>query len=387
MTTDLIARCRTELAEDFLAIQDPTPEYSMRHFVVGQHDTPGQRWAQTVLELQNRLTALAGAEIDREICRLRIVALEKRGTPIALLKAKKKRLELTQLQWAELGTRRGVEHLLKIRSELEAAHDGRGWTREELDAEQPEYWSLRGQRQALQDVNAHGAVQVGNQDMLRMMGRPIDPPQRRVEAVERRFLETGKARVLVAVPTLIDRGTIREHGLQCLKGWELPGTFEMQIYVVQGKPIADAYNDAARKALEDGADFVLCVEDDHVIPAATFKKLWDVHQAAGPRSIVGAWYPQRKEPRTGSPIIVTDARRGYLPDDGAVHQVYGIPQGFTLIPTAIFRELLQPWFVTTSCLTQDSYFSQAAREAGYKLLVDTSARIKHVDRDTGRIYE
>lgn len=209
----------------------------------------------------------------------------------------------------------------------------------------------------------------------------------RVESVECKFLGTGNVRILIAVPTLIDREKIERDGLECLKGWEIPGTFERKVYVAHGKPIADAYSDAARTALDDGADFLLCVEDDHLIPAGTFEKIWDVYRSTSGRAIVGAWYPQRKEPRSGSAIVIAAGQRRYLDDDGAVHEVYGIPQGFTLIPAAIFREVEQPWFAAIESLTQDCFFSQLARDAGYQLFVDTSARIKHVDRVTGRIFE
>lgn len=359
----------------------------MRHFVVGQHDAAGQQWAQCVLETQNRLMAVAAADCDVELAELKLRKLEKRATRKSRIKAKKMRIELRGIALARLGTIRGIGHLLKIKHDLESQHGGRGWTRAELDAEQPEYWQRRLDRQALLDINATGRVGVGNQDALRMVGRPIDPPMEHVAAVERRCLEVGRNRILVAVPTMIDRETIKRDGLECLKGWEVPGTFERRVYVVQGKPVADAYNDAARKAIEDGADFLLCVEDDHRVSPGTFEKLWELHRTSGPRSIVGAWYPQKKEPRTGAAIAVRNGRREYLQDDGKIHEVYTVPQGFTLIPTAVFREMPQPWFATTNCITQDSFFSQLAREAGWKLYVDTALRIKHVCRDTGRTYE
>lgn len=383
---DLIARATETLADRVWAIQDPTPEFSMRHFVVGQHDTNGQRWAQAVLELDNRLMAIATAEIDQQIAEEKIARYEMRGTKIARLRADKLRLELAQLERARLGTERGVGHLLKIIGELEALHDGRGWSREELDAEQPEYWQLRSSRQVLQDLNATGRVGVGNQDMMRMMGRPVDPPEEHITAVERRFLECGQVRILVAVPTLIERNEIERQGLACLNGWEIPKTIQRRILVIDGRPVADAYNEAARVALNDSADFLLCVEDDHVIPVGTFEKIWETFKARGPRCIVGAWYPQKKEPRTGAAIELRGDQREYVPDDGTVREVYSVTQGFTLIPTGAFRELPQPWFRTTGCLTQDSFFSQLAREAGYVLLVDTSARIQHVCRESGRVF-
>src|SRR5262245_33441586 len=166
---DLITRATQTLSDRVHAIQDPVPEFSMRHFVVGQHDTPGQQWAQAVLELDNRIMAIATADIDIKIANKKIEALERRGTAIAALKADKIRLELKAAERARLGTLRGVGHLLKILAELEAAHGDRGWTRAELDAELPDYWKLRAQRQAIHDLNFHGRVGVGNQDMLWMM--------------------------------------------------------------------------------------------------------------------------------------------------------------------------------------------------------------------------
>lgn len=384
---DLITLAKQTLADRVDAIQDPLPLYEMEHFVVGQHDTPGRQWSQAILELDNRILAVADSDIEVQIANLKIADYEKSGEPIALLEAEKVRIGLMRTERARLGTMRGIGHLLKIIGELEEIHEGRGWTREELDAEQEEYWHRRLARQALQDTIATGRVGVGNQDALRMIGRTIDPPQEHVAAIERRFLECGQVKILVATPTLIDREKVKTEGLRCLEGWTLPATIHRRNYVVTGKPVADAYNDAARTAIEDGTDFLLCVEDDHLIPPGTFEKLWELFKARGPRCIVGAWYPQKKEPRTGAPIELRGDKREYMPDDGSAREAYSMPQGFTLIPTAVFRELPQPWFQTTGCLTQDSFFSQLAREAGWKLLIDTSARIKHVCRETGRVYE
>lgn len=383
---DLILKCERDFREDWWAIQKATPFYPMLHFVVGQHDTPGQQWAQCTLELKNRIQNLRRAEIGRRKLKRKIAKLETIGTPAALDKAEELGIDLQDLEYAEGGTIREAEDLIKIKAMLESKHDGRGWTREQLDAEQPTYWNLRAQRQAIQDLNAHGKIMVGNQDMLRMMGRPIDPPEQHIAAVERRFLEVGKVRILIAVPTLISKEKIQSDGLECLKGWTIPDTIERKVLVVDGRPVADAYNEAARTALDDGSDFLLCVEDDHVIPPGTFERLWAAYEKNGPRAIVGAWYPQKKEPRTGAPIMLRNGKRDYLPDSGDLSEVYAVPQGFTLIPAQAFREIPQPWFVTTGCVTQDSFFSQQAREAGWKLLIDTSARIQHVCRDTGRVY-
>ena len=103
--------------------------------------------------------------------------------------------------------------------------------------------------------------------------------------------------------------------------------------------------------------------------------------------IVGAWYPKRVPTREGAPITLVNNKREALKADDQIHEVYTLPMGCTLFKADIFRKIAYPWFVTTPNLTQDSFFSELARQAGYKLICDTSIRCKHIDRITGEIYE
>ena len=261
------------------------------------------------------------------------------------------------------------------------------YSRDELNQAEREYWQSRLLRQASCDIVASGRISVGNQDALRQIGFPIAPAADFVASVQQRFLEGDRSKIVVVVPTLFTRDVVCTRGLDCLRGWSIPGTFRHAIHIVNGRPVADAYNTGVQWALQQGADYVLCVEDDQIVPSGAFEALWKTLTANGPKAIVGAWYCQKKSPRTGAPIVLRNGRREYLDDDGSVHEVYVIPQGFTIIPTQVFCRIPQPWFVTTECLTQDAFFSQLAREAGYALLVDTSIRCSHVDRETGTIYD
>lgn len=390
MTSD-ITRLETQtldrLKAAFRAIQMPRTPFVLEHFVAGQHDGEPARYAQVVLELQDKYYAVRRAQIGRARLVDRIAALRRRlwwpvGRRERAREVELLELDLEQQDLAVLGAIREAAALLELWQSFD-----RQYTREELNAAQPEYWMKRLTRQANQDVTATGRVGVGNQEALRQIGMAVTPELNHVREIERRFLETGDVKVLVAIPTLIPRETVETGGLDCLQGWSIPGTIQRKIFVVTDRPVDDAYNEAARQALQDGADFLLCVEDDVRAPADAFTRLWSLYEQQGPKAVVGAWYPMRKEPRTGTPIVVQDGRRTHLDDDGAVHEVYAIPQGFTLIPTRVFLEVEQPWFQTTTHLTQDSFFSQAAREAGYRLLVDTSTRCRHIDRETGRVYE
>ncbi|MFN0055928.1 MAG: hypothetical protein ACKV0T_27605, partial [Planctomycetales bacterium] len=319
--------------------------------------------------------------VRRQIER-RIARLEARGTPAALDRAELLRLDLEQQELATLGATREVEALLAIFRQFP-----HGFTRHELNEAEAEYWQRRLWRQAGQDLAAGGRVGVGNQEALRQIGQPLPYSADHIGAVEQRFLECGDVRIVVVVPTLIPEPQVRAQGLRCLEGWEIPGAFRQLVHVVSGRPVAAAYNAGVSWALAQRADFILCVEDDHLIPAGGFDRLWRLVTERGERVIAGGWYPQKRQPRTGAPIVLREGRREYLEDDGAVHEVYAVPQGFTLIPARAFFEIPQPWFVTTDSLTQDAFFSQLAREAGYTLLVDTGLRCGHVDRETGTVYE
>lgn len=428
-----------QLLADFCAIAPPRTKYELDKFVIEKHETKEQCFAQCVCELQSALVSKMRAKISERIMLRKIAMLEAKGNgedfdheakhrADALDNAQLAKLDLFVMRLASLGNDYQIEHLDKRRREM--GH----FTREDIDATDPERFRLRAIKQASQDVTATGRVSVSNQEMLRLIGEKVPLARDHLSAVTQRFLEVGNIKILIAIPTLIDREQIKANGLKCLEGWSIPGVFQQRQYVITGRTTAEAYNDAVLTASEDGADFILCVEDDHVIPAGTFEKLWSIYQQYGPRAIVGAWYPQKREPRTGAAILLRRGRREYLnPDDGetdfldghglcenelevpmpgvpeedrgvfvegkghrpaisehrggAVREVYAVTQGFTLIPTSIFNEIPRPWFFSNDAISQDGFFSQLAREAGWKLLIDTSARIKHVCRETGRVYE
>lgn len=382
MSLELICQFESEIRSAITEIQQPRTDFELRHFVVGQHDTEPRRYAQCVLEIQIKLQALRRADVIRRQIERKIRRLESKATPASVDAAELLRLDLEDQQFACLGATRELEALYDIFKGFP-----RQYSREELNECESQYWQSRLLRQATQDLGAMGRVGVGNQEALRQIGIPMGPMPDFVAAVEQRFLQNGDVKIVVVVPTLISRETIVADGLRCLQGWEVPGTFRCLVHIVDGRPVAAAYTRGIEWALAQGADFVLCVEDDHLVPQGAFEQLWDMYVEHGPRVVVGGWYPQKKHPRTGAPIILRNGRREYLQDDGQTHEVYAIPQGFTLIPLRLFTEIPQPWFATTDCLTQDSFFSQLAREAGYRLLVNTAVRCGHVDRETGEIFE
>jgi len=200
--------------------------------------------------------------------------------------------------------------------------------------------------------------------------------------VERRYLANGDSRLLVVVPTELP---LSGNACPVLEGLEFPTGPQAAFSNLHSQPVDQAYNTATRLALDHNVDWLFTLEDDTFPPPDALVKLWHIVKDK-PKTIAGAWYPKKTLSREGTPIVIKDGMRQALPADGAIHEVYTIPTGCTLIPTAVFREIPEPWFQTTRQLTQDSWFSQLARKASWTLLCDTSIICKHRCKLTGQYY-
>jgi len=370
-----------ELHNDLIAafdeIQMPRTEYELRKFVIESQDTPAKAYAHCVLELSNKYDNLRLANIDVQIKEHEIAELEAKKDKISKLEAQKKRIELEQTNRARVGALREFEALYRIWHEFPHKY-----TRAEIDADQPEYWDKRIARQANNDMISSGRVSASNVDALRMIGKASVPALDVVRDVERRYLENGNVKVLLVVATqeqAVD-------GLPCLDGLELPNNYQFKILNVHGRTIDDAYDYAVQEAIKDDADFMLTVEDDTFPQADAIVRLMQ-YAVNDPMGVYGAWYPKRTKTRQGTSIVLKNGKREFLDDDGQMHEVYTIPMGCTVYPMSLFYKVPRPWFVTTNVMTQDSFLSQLAREAGYKLYVDTAIKCKHIDRETKEIYE
>lgn len=406
-----IADLIEELEGAFDEIQMARTPFQLEHFVIGYHVDDGQQYAQCVLEMSIKWQNLRRAKLHKRRLELEIERLirhaeelEDGGDWDALNRAEQLRLKAAQKEIdkedqdrAALGAVRELKSLYDI---WKRKWPKKRYTREELNARQPEYWHKRALLQAQQDMQATGRIGVGNQDLLRELGMaPAVPELDHVRDVERRYLQVGDQKALIAVPTE-EKAT---EGLACLEGLITPSGVQVKYFNVYGRPTADAYNEAVMECLRDRANFLLTVEDDTFPPPEAFVKLLRYFDSDGLKNldeelqkriqdsnwklVVGAWYPKRNQVREGAPIVVLNGKRKPLAADGEVHEVYTIPQGCTLFPAEVFLQTDFPWFATTDHLTQDSFFSQKAREAGWTLLCDTSIRCKHVDRESEEVYE
>lgn len=379
------------LREDFAAIQGARPPWVLEKLVVEAHQVPEQQWAQCVLEMQIAHQNIRRAMLNRQLIVNEIAKLRDSDDPDDEIRAQLKEIDLEAQDFAMLGAAREFEALYAIYQKFPQRY-----TRKELDAAQPDLYKLRLKEQAENDLlSRQTGVSASNLGGLRLVGSPIpDLPATlplptsslsdRIAGVQQRYLEEGKQRILCVVPTEFAPDPTKS--LPVLEKLLWPGEVEHRLHCIYGMKTADAYNEAALMALKEGATHLLCIEDDTFAPFDVVTKLLK-HGV----DIVGGWYPKRQPgPRTGTPIYIdpkTNERRTLDDPDGTMVPVYTIPMGCTLIRTDVFRQLQFPFFVTTSQLTQDSYFSQLAREAGYTLWCDTGILCEHRDRDTGVVYK
>lgn len=370
-----------EMEESFLAIQMPRSAYTIEKFVVGQHDTVEMQFCQCVLELQIKYDNLRRAKLGRRRIEIQIKELEDKGTEIDLIDADLKRIDQEQQDFAVLGALREFEALYKIYQSFP-----KKYTRKEIDDAQENYWKLRLDRQAQQDLQATGRIGVGNSEALRQINLTGTPQLDHIREVEKKYLEVGDVKVLIVVPT-----REKAESLPVLEKLAIPSGVQIKYLNVFGRSTADAYNDAIQTALNDGADFLLTVEDDTFPPDDGFFKLLQRYREIGdPKVVLGGYYVKKQESREGVHIQIVGGKRQALTlsnKDVGVYEVYTIAQGFTLFPMECFLQTEYPWTVTTAHLTQDSFLSQKLRDKGFKLLVDGDIRCRHLDVASGKYYE
>jgi hypothetical protein len=153
----------SELNFAFLEIQMPRTKFALTHFVVGQHDTPEQQYLQCVLELQIKYDNIRRAQLNKKKVLIKISKLEQENTEESLIDAELMRIDLEEQDRALLGALREFKVLYDI------YESSPKYTREQIDAAQPEYWRRRLNRQAQQEQSTTGNIGTGNMEALRQI--------------------------------------------------------------------------------------------------------------------------------------------------------------------------------------------------------------------------
>jgi predicted transcriptional regulator len=119
-------------------VQQPRSRFQLERFVLGQHATPEMQYYQVCIELQDMLYKYKLAEINKKKTDLKIERLRSTGDELDELKAQEIELGQAQTAFAVIGAQRELAHLIDIWESF-----GHKYTRDEIEAAQPDYWQAR----------------------------------------------------------------------------------------------------------------------------------------------------------------------------------------------------------------------------------------------------
>jgi hypothetical protein len=139
--------------------------YQLKHFVIGQYDTPETRFRQIILESKHLLIAIKKDELEAQILRLKIEKLEASRKEKNRLRAAILKIDLGLL----LDT---IEsNCAELNYLMELSRDYRHYSPEEIEANQEQYWTRRLARQAETDrLATEQNIGVGNLEALMNIG-------------------------------------------------------------------------------------------------------------------------------------------------------------------------------------------------------------------------
>lgn len=142
----------------------------------------------------------------------------------------------------------------------------------------------------------------------------------------------------------------------------------------------------AEEALKVGADFILFIDDDMMVPKNLFPALIKHADSA---DIIAPLCFQRiapynpvvykiKEGRQsdGRKFIYNESNKDY--PRNSVFQADAVGFGVVLIKTEVLKKLPKPWFFSNQNVGEDIYFCLEAKKRGFKLLIDSTIKIGHM---------
>lgn len=169
-------------------------------------------------------------------------------------------------------------------------------------------------------------------------------------------------------------------------------------YAVTGNFVPAQRELIVRRALAAGADFLLMIDDDIVVPQDALARLSAVLEAVPDAAIAGALYYSRDgiRPMVASGWDSRDTTKAWIPAFSTEPvAVDAIGFGCVLMRVSALRMLAPPFFgaqiyietgaARVRLCNEDFLLCERLREAGYRVVLHAGVRCGHVDRGSGRI--
>ena len=166
---DLSKYFTTPIVAAFAEVHQPRSAFQLEKFVINPHDTDEMRYYQCVTELQALYYTIKEVSLQMKKSEIEIQRLRATGDEIDEIEAQIKELGLEQTRVVGVGAFREVEILIGIINKYPT------YSREQIEAAQPEYWHKRLTRQTNQELLAGTQSGASHIEALRQIGA-IDIP-------------------------------------------------------------------------------------------------------------------------------------------------------------------------------------------------------------------
>jgi len=209
---------------------------------------------------------------------------------------------------------------------------------------------------------------------------------------------SSKTGVVVGIPTL--GRPVSLAWASAYKSLNPPINFNMTVCQISGLPIAEARNTIVREALKIDARYIFFLGDDVIVPGHSLRQMVFRLENNHSIGVVGGVYCSKSTPT--APLVFRGNGCGSYWDwkIGEFFEVTGLGMDCTLIRTALFKELPEPWFKTISTdefenginkadqWTEDLYFLRSVSEKTKShIFCDASIICDHEDVFTGTRYK
>ena len=133
---------REDIQLSLTEVQMPRTRYQLERFVIGAHDTPEMQFVQVCREIEALYYTIKEVSLQIRKTEYEIQDLRDKGDRISLVEADIKELGLERTRLVAIGACREYDTLVAMYDEMPK------FTRDQIDASQPDYWQARLERQA-----------------------------------------------------------------------------------------------------------------------------------------------------------------------------------------------------------------------------------------------
>lgn len=148
----------------------------------------------------------------------------------------------------------------------------------------------------------------------------------------------------------------------------------------------------AREAMSNFAiinkmDYMLCIDDDQIVPPDMFERLYK-SMIDNEADIIAPMVTQRVHPfypvmwkhswsdEGGKKSVICDFIKDYEPNSVVVCDAIGF--GVALVKVSVLEKVSAPRFFSNNSFGEDIWFCMKARAAGAKIVMDTSIKVGHL---------